>query len=97
MDSLTVLRSAFAPVPGYLDAATCGLPARATVDAMRGALDTWQAGKADLAVSRANPAGSSARRSATACATTIGSATTSGVTGTAAGATISSVGTTTSA
>lgn len=50
MDSLTVLRSAFAPVPGYLDAATCGLPARATVDAMRGALDTWQAGKADLAV-----------------------------------------------
>lgn len=50
MDSLTVLRSAFAPVPGYLDAATCGLPARATVDAMRDALDSWQAGKADLAV-----------------------------------------------
>ena len=50
MDSLTALRSAFAPVPGYLDAATCGLPARATVDAMRDALDTWQAGKADLAV-----------------------------------------------
>ncbi|WP_246280580.1 aminotransferase class V-fold PLP-dependent enzyme [Cellulomonas humilata] len=50
MDALTHLRSAFAPVPGYLDAATCGLPARATVDAMRDALDTWQAGDADLAV-----------------------------------------------
>ncbi|WP_315099029.1 aminotransferase class V-fold PLP-dependent enzyme, partial [uncultured Cellulomonas sp.] len=50
MSSLTVLRSAFDPVPGYLDAATCGLPARVTVDAVRAALDTWQAGKADLAV-----------------------------------------------
>ena len=50
MDPLDALRAAFAPVPGYLDAATCGLPARATIDAMREALDTWQAGKADLAV-----------------------------------------------
>ncbi|WP_028045345.1 aminotransferase class V-fold PLP-dependent enzyme [Cellulomonas sp. URHE0023] len=44
------LRAAFSPVPGYLDAATCGLPARATVAAMREGLETWQAGKADLAV-----------------------------------------------
>ena len=50
MDGLDDLRAAFAPVPGYLDAATCGLPPRATVDAMHEALDTWQAGKADLAV-----------------------------------------------
>ncbi|MET0789818.1 MAG: aminotransferase class V-fold PLP-dependent enzyme [Cellulomonas sp.] len=50
MDSLDTLRAAFDPVPGYLDAATCGLPARATVEAMREALDTWQAGRADLAV-----------------------------------------------
>ncbi|MBO3083164.1 aminotransferase class V-fold PLP-dependent enzyme [Cellulomonas fengjieae] len=50
MQSLATLRAAFAPVPGYLDAATCGLPARATVDAMHAALDTWQAGKADLGI-----------------------------------------------
>ncbi|WP_456847655.1 aminotransferase class V-fold PLP-dependent enzyme, partial [Cellulomonas sp. P5_C6] len=50
MHSLDTLRAAFQPVPGYLDAATCGLPSRATVEAMRDALDTWQAGKADLAV-----------------------------------------------
>ncbi|MEZ0447031.1 aminotransferase class V-fold PLP-dependent enzyme [Cellulomonas sp. ICMP 17802] len=50
MDSLDALRAAFTPVPGYLDAATCGLPSRATVEAMREALDTWQAGRADLAV-----------------------------------------------
>lgn len=50
MDSIDALRSAFRPVPGYLDAATCGLPARATVDAMHEALATWQAGQADLAV-----------------------------------------------
>lgn len=50
MDPLDTLRAAFAPVPGYLDAATCGLPARATADAMHAALDTWQAGTADLAV-----------------------------------------------
>lgn len=45
---LDQLRASFAPVPGYLDAATCGLPSRATVEAMRDGLDTWQAGKADL-------------------------------------------------
>jgi selenocysteine lyase/cysteine desulfurase len=50
MDSFDTLRAAFTPVPGYLDAATCGLPARATVEAMRDALDDWQAGRADLAV-----------------------------------------------
>ena len=49
MDVLDTLRAAFVPVPGYLDAATCGLPARATVTAMHDALDSWQAGKADLA------------------------------------------------
>ncbi|WP_029290829.1 aminotransferase class V-fold PLP-dependent enzyme [Cellulomonas sp. HZM] len=40
----------FAPAPGYLDAATCGLPTSATADAMRAAVDDWQAGRADLAV-----------------------------------------------
>src|SRR4051812_48173717 len=50
MDSLDTLRAAFTPVPGYLDAATCGLPARATADAMHEAIETWQAGRADLAV-----------------------------------------------
>jgi selenocysteine lyase/cysteine desulfurase len=50
MHSLATLRAAFVPVPGYLDAATCGLPARATAEAMHAALDTWQAGKADLGI-----------------------------------------------
>ena len=50
MDSLDTLRAAFTPVPGYLDAATCGLPARATTEAMHEAIETWQAGRADLAV-----------------------------------------------
>jgi selenocysteine lyase/cysteine desulfurase len=42
-------REAFAPTPGtiYLDAATYGLPPRATVEVMRGALDAWQVGSAD--------------------------------------------------
>ncbi|WP_233549813.1 aminotransferase class V-fold PLP-dependent enzyme [Cellulomonas rhizosphaerae] len=44
------LRAAFAPAPGYLNAATVGLPARATADAMRTAIDDWQQGRADLAV-----------------------------------------------
>ncbi|ROS31817.1 aminotransferase class V-fold PLP-dependent enzyme [Cellulomonas sp. PhB150] len=47
---LVDLRAAFAPVPGYLNAATVGLPARATADAMRTAIDDWQQGRADLAV-----------------------------------------------
>ncbi|WP_028049662.1 aminotransferase class V-fold PLP-dependent enzyme [Cellulomonas sp. URHD0024] len=47
--SLQRLRAEFTSVPGYLDAATVGIPSRATVDAMRDALDAWQAGRADLA------------------------------------------------
>lgn len=47
--SLERLRAEFTPVPGFLDAATCGLPSRATVEAMRDALDLWLAGRADLA------------------------------------------------
>jgi len=43
------LADAFAPAPGYLDAATVGLPARATTAAMHAALDDWQAGTPDLA------------------------------------------------
>ena len=50
MDTLTTLRAAFTPVPGYLDAATCGLPARATAEAMHEAIDVWAAGKSDLGV-----------------------------------------------
>ncbi len=50
MLSVDDLRAAFPSVPGYLDAATCGLPALATSAAMHAALDTWQRGEADLAV-----------------------------------------------
>ena len=46
---LATLADAFAPAPGYLDAATVGLPARTTVAAMHAALDDWQAGTPDLA------------------------------------------------
>jgi selenocysteine lyase/cysteine desulfurase len=46
MDSFATLRAAFDPVPGYLDAATMGLPPRVAVQAMRDALDDWQAGRA---------------------------------------------------
>lgn len=46
---LADLRSAFAPVAGYLDAATLGLPPRTAADALRDALDAWQAGRADAA------------------------------------------------
>jgi selenocysteine lyase/cysteine desulfurase len=58
---LAQLRSAFAPVPGYLDAATLGLPPRPVADALRAALDEWQAGKAraasyDAAVDRSRRA-----------------------------------------
>ena len=45
--SLATLRAAFAPTPGYLNAATNGLPARGTLDAMAGALADWQAGRAE--------------------------------------------------
>ncbi|AEE47477.1 aminotransferase class V-fold PLP-dependent enzyme [Cellulomonas fimi] len=48
-DPLAALRSAIDRVPGYLDAATCGLPPRATADAMRAGIDAWQAGRIDMA------------------------------------------------
>ncbi len=46
---VTDLRAAFSPVDGYLDAATLGLPPRASADALREALDAWQSGRADAA------------------------------------------------
>ncbi len=52
---------AFHPVPGYLDTATLGLPPRAAADAVRRAVDAWQAGTAsargfDVDVGRARRA-----------------------------------------
>ena len=47
--SLDTLRAAFAPNPGHLDAATCGLPTRATVAAMTAGLARWADGTIDLA------------------------------------------------
>ncbi|UZN02783.1 aminotransferase class V-fold PLP-dependent enzyme [Cellulomonas sp. S1-8] len=44
--SLAGLRARIAPTPGYLDAATGGLPLRATTDALHAALDEWAAGRA---------------------------------------------------
>ncbi|GAA3815620.1 aminotransferase class V-fold PLP-dependent enzyme [Cellulomonas soli] len=44
------LRELFAPVPGHLDAATAGLPLRATTRALHDHVDAWQAGRLDLAV-----------------------------------------------
>lgn len=41
------LRAAFAPVPGYLNAATLGLPPRSVLAALREALDEWAAGRSD--------------------------------------------------
>lgn len=54
---MTAPAEAFAPVPGYLNAATLGLPPEATLTVMRTALDRWQRGQAqpsdyDLAVQR---------------------------------------------
>lgn len=43
------LRATFAPVPGYLNAATLGLPPQPVLDAVRGALDDWQRGRSDAA------------------------------------------------
>lgn len=40
------LRGAFDPVPGYLNAATLGVPPRVTVAALREALDVWAEGRA---------------------------------------------------
>jgi selenocysteine lyase/cysteine desulfurase len=37
---------AFEAVPGYLDAAGLGLPTRGTAEALRAAVDDWQAGRA---------------------------------------------------
>jgi selenocysteine lyase/cysteine desulfurase len=60
-DALADLRAEFAPVPGYLDAATMGLPPARMLRALRVALDTWEAGRSravgfDAAVERARAA-----------------------------------------
>ncbi len=57
MTTLDAARAAFEPVPGYLNAASLGLPPRSVADAMRAGVDAWQAGSAgpadyDDAVSR---------------------------------------------
>lgn len=47
-DRLDIVQAAaelWAPVPGYLNAATLGLPPRAVVEAMQQALVSWQAGE----------------------------------------------------
>lgn len=44
--TLADLRALVTPVPGHLDAATCGLPLTTTTDALRAALDEWAAGGA---------------------------------------------------
>jgi selenocysteine lyase/cysteine desulfurase len=44
--ALASLRAQFAPVPGYLDAATLGLPPARVLAALRAALDDWQRGLA---------------------------------------------------
>lgn len=44
--SLDGARSAFAPVPGYLNAASLGLPPRSVVAAMTDAVASWAAGRA---------------------------------------------------
>jgi selenocysteine lyase/cysteine desulfurase len=60
-DGFTALRAAFDRVPGYLDAATLGLPPRVAVQALRDHLDDWQAGRStapafDAAVAAARQA-----------------------------------------
>lgn len=45
-DGLDVLRSSFTRVPGYLNAATVGLPPRPVLAALRATLDEWEAGGA---------------------------------------------------
>ncbi|WP_456820030.1 aminotransferase class V-fold PLP-dependent enzyme [Cellulomonas sp. URHB0016] len=49
LGTIDALRARFERVPGYLDAATCGLPSRDTADAMRAGIDAWQAGRVDMA------------------------------------------------
>jgi selenocysteine lyase/cysteine desulfurase len=46
---MAALRAAFAPVPGYLNAATLGLPPTAVVEATREAITQWQLGRATAA------------------------------------------------
>jgi selenocysteine lyase/cysteine desulfurase len=46
--TLTDLQALFPRVPGYLDAATCGIPSIAAARVMRSALDDWSAGTPDL-------------------------------------------------
>jgi selenocysteine lyase/cysteine desulfurase len=60
-DAFAALRAEFAPVPGYLDAATMGLPPARMLTALRAALDDWAAGRSrpatfDAAVARARAA-----------------------------------------
>ncbi len=45
--ALTALRASFSPVPGYLNAATLGLPPAPVLRAVRTALDDWEAGRSD--------------------------------------------------
>lgn len=47
--AVLALRAAIDPVPGYLDTATSGLPARASLEAMRTSLDAWASGHVDMA------------------------------------------------
>jgi selenocysteine lyase/cysteine desulfurase len=47
--ALAGLRAAFEPAPGYLNAATMGLPPRTVADATREAVTTWQQGRATAA------------------------------------------------
>lgn len=47
--AFAALRASFAPVPGYLNAATLGLPPAPVLEAVRGALDDWQHGRSDAA------------------------------------------------
>jgi selenocysteine lyase/cysteine desulfurase len=58
---LGTLRDSFTPVPGYLNAATLGLPTHGTVAAVRSTLEEWQAGRCrpldfDTAVTRSRRA-----------------------------------------
>ena len=46
---LALLRAGFDPVPGYLNAATLGLPTRDGLCAVRTGLDEWAAGRASVA------------------------------------------------
>lgn len=45
---VATLRAGFAPAPGYLDAATSGLPSRAVAHALHRAVDAWQSGDLDM-------------------------------------------------